>query len=72
VDLLARPPMVRIVQADRCTPTGREIGATKTRRSRRTVSLPEPVVDVLVPLVARPPGDRLFCSQRGGPLARNV
>lgn len=67
VDLLARTPtpVVWIVQSDRRTPSGRQLGPTKTRRSRRTVTLPpQVVVGVLVPLVTRPPDARLFTTRR--------
>ena len=47
----------------------REVGPTKTGKSRRTVTLPAPVVEALEPLVAgRRSGERLFLAPRGGEL----
>jgi integrase len=69
VDLLASPPVLRILQADRRTPVGRQLGPPKTRKSRRTITLPPQVVDVLVPLVAgRGPEERLFTTINDLPL----
>lgn len=49
--------------------TGRTIGVTKSRMSRRTITLPAEVVAVLRPLVAdRPRTARLFTAPRGGPI----
>jgi integrase len=69
VDLRAKVPAVRINQAARQTPNGQQIGPTKTPRSKRMVSLPAVVVDVLEPLLdGRLPEDRLFVSARGNPI----
>lgn len=47
----------------------REIGPPKTKRSNRTVTLPDMVVETLEPLCeGRRKGDRLFLAPRGGPL----
>ena len=47
IDLLAPTPVLRVTKALRRTPGGFEVGPPKTRRSRRTVSLPVDLVDVL-------------------------
>lgn len=64
--------IVRITKAERRGAERRKdttIGPTKTRRSRRTVTLPNEVVDVLRPLAKdRKPKDPLFLPPRGGPL----
>lgn len=46
----------------------REVGPTKTRKSRRTVTLPAQVVAELAELLGRPRTERLFLAPRGGPL----
>lgn len=46
----------------------REIGPTKTKRSKRTVTLPVEVLEVLTPLLDRPRRDRLFLAVKGGEL----
>lgn len=47
----------------------RDVGPTKTRKSRRTVTLPDEVVDALEPLVRdRKSGERLFLAPKGGAL----
>jgi integrase len=65
VDLLATTPSLRVTKALRRTPGGFEVGPPKTRRSRRTVSLPADLVDVLAPLVTRPGGELLFVGPTG-------
>lgn len=64
--------VVRITKAERRGAERRKdttIGPTKTRRSRRTVTLPNEVVDALRPLaVGRRPKDPLFLPPKGGPL----
>ena len=68
LELRADIPCVRINQADRREPTGRELGPTKTRRGRRRVSLPASAVEMLAPLVeGRVRSERLFLSPRGLP-----
>jgi integrase len=59
---------VRIAKAAKWNATSRtrDVGPTKTRRSRRVVTLPAEVVTALEPLVDRPAGDRLFLAPRGG------
>lgn len=65
VDLLAPTPVVRVTKALKRVPGGFEVGPTKTRRSRRTVSLPVELVDVLAPLVTRDPAELLFTGRDG-------
>jgi integrase len=48
------------------------LGSPKTNRSRRTVSLPPELVDLLIPLVAsRDPGEFLFTLASGRPIRHN-
>jgi integrase len=65
VDLLAETPVVRVTKSWRRTPGGFEEGPTKSRKSRRTVSLSGDVVDVLAPLVTRPGTELLFTGRDG-------
>lgn len=68
LELDAQIPCVRINQADRRQPTGRELGPTKTRRGRRVVSLPASLVETLRPVAnGRGPSERVFVSPRGLP-----
>ena len=68
VDLAAAT--VRIVKAEKSDPSapGRTVvGPTKSGRSRRTVTLPSNLVEVLRPLVeGRKRADRLFLAPEGG------
>ena len=70
VDLAAMT--VRIVKAEKQDPEhpGRTIiGPTKSRKSRRTVTLPAEVCAMLAPIMAgRKRTDRLFLAPRGGPV----
>lgn len=61
---------VRIVKAAKWNPSGavRTVGPTKTRRGRRTITLPPEVISELAPLLARDNTERLFLALRGGPL----
>ncbi|WIX76039.1 site-specific integrase [Amycolatopsis carbonis] len=69
VDLLAPTPYIRVTKARKRVPGGFIVGPPKTRRSRRTVSLPPSLVEILVPLVANRPADApLFTGVRGGTL----
>lgn len=63
-------PVVRIAKSVKWDPSKavRDVGPTKTRKSRRTVTLPNEVVEQLRPLIDRPRGHRLFLPPRGGPL----
>lgn len=63
---------VRITKAakrKKGAPGGVEIGPTKTRKSRRTVTLPDELVEALRPLCeGRPKSALLFTAPRGGPV----
>jgi integrase len=62
-----QPPNVRIRRALKWSPDNqRTVGATKTRRSNRTVALPQEVIDVLD--LDRPGDALLFTAPRGGPV----
>jgi len=65
VDLLNPTPIVRVTKAWRRTPGGFEVGPPKSRKSKRTVSLPDDVVDALLPLVTRPGTELLFTGANG-------
>lgn len=70
-DVILEPtPVVRISKAAKWNAgkATREIGPTKTKRSRRTVTLPPEVVDAITPLLNRPGRERLFLAPRGGEL----
>ena len=58
---------VSITKAAKWNATGRvrETGPTKTRKSRRSVTLPPQVIEALGPLLDRPGDERLFTSPRG-------
>jgi integrase len=68
VDLLAETPIVRVTKALKRIPGGFEIGPPKSSKSRRTISLSQDLVDVLVPLVARDRKDTLFTTSDGYPV----
>lgn len=63
-------PVVRITKAAKwnASRSTRDIGPTKTKKSRRTVTLPAEVVAALTPLLSRPRRERLFLAARGGEL----
>jgi integrase len=67
VDLLSRPPTVRINKAwKRDGQSQYYIGATKTGAGKRTIGLNPALVDLLVPLVAsRPSTELLFTTPKG-------
>lgn len=67
VDLLATPPTVTVHRAWKRLPSGkgRVLGPPKTRRSRRSVSVPPFVVDMLIPLVQRDSTDPLLAAPEG-------
>jgi integrase len=65
VDLLAETPIVRVTKALKRIPGGFEVGPPKSRKSRRTISLSDDLVDVLAPLVTRERGDLLFTGGNG-------
>lgn len=67
VDLAKRTVQLRKAAKWNATSAPRKVGPTKTRRSRRTVTLPPEVIVELVPLTdGRKAGDRLFLAPRGG------
>ena len=67
VDLLSKPPTVRINKAwKRDGQSQYYIGATKTGAGKRTIGLNPALVELLVPLVASRPGDELlFTTPKG-------
>lgn len=70
-DVVLEPnPVVRITKAAKwnASRATRDVGPTKTRKSRRTITLPPEVVDALLPLLNRPGRDRLFLAPKGGEL----
>lgn len=61
-----KPPVVRVTKAWKATPgQPRQIGPPKSAKSRRSVILGGPVVDVLEPLLDRPGDALLFATPRG-------
>jgi len=71
VDLVSRPATLRVTKAwKRDENRHWYVGPPKTKRARRTVSLPEDLVDVLLPLVAaKAPDDLLFTNTVGNQLS---
>ena len=71
VDLSARPAAIRVTKAWKRDADRRwYVGPPKTKRARRTVSLPDDLVDVLLPLVAaRAPNQLLFTNTVGSQLS---
>jgi integrase len=66
IDLVSRPPVVRITKAQRYTAgRGFETGPTKTRRSRRTIALDETALEALRPHLARPADAPLVVQPNG-------
>lgn len=59
--------VVKTVRADPTAPGGKTIGPVKTKKGRRTVTLPGHVVEALRPLVeGRKTSERLFTGPNGG------
>lgn len=59
--------VVKTVRADPTAPGGKTVGPVKTRKGRRTITLPSHVVEALRPLIeGRKRGDRLFSGPSGG------
>lgn len=59
--------VVKTVRADPTAPGGKTVGPVKTRKGRRTVTLPAHVVAVLADLTeGRKPSERLFTGPNGG------
>ncbi|MDM7856653.1 tyrosine-type recombinase/integrase [Cellulomonas alba] len=71
VDLVSQPATVRVTKAwKRDENRAWFVGPPKTRRARRTVSLPDDLVDVLLPLVAsKAPDELLFPNTVGRQLS---
>lgn len=70
-DVVLEPtPVVRISKAAKwnASKATRDIGPTKTRKSKRTVTLPPEVVEAITPLLGRRGNERLFLAPRGGEL----
>lgn len=70
-DVVLEPtPVVRVTKAAKWNAgkATRDVGPTKTKRSKRTVTLPPEVVDEILPLLARPGPARLFVAAKGGEL----
>lgn len=67
---LGAAPVARITKAAKwnASRATREVGPTKTRKSRRTVTLPPEVAAALGPLLGRRGSERLFLAPRGGEL----
>lgn len=66
-DLDAKQPVVRIRRAWKKGDGDVYLGATKTRRGERTITLPRSLVDVVRPLVeACGPGEFVFTAAEGG------
>lgn len=61
------PPNVRIRRALKWSPDNkRTVGATKTRKSNRTIQLPQQVLDLLD--LDRPGDELVFTAPKGGPI----
>jgi integrase len=71
-DIDLKAATVRIVKAEKQdpdNPSRRIVGPTKSRKSRRTVTLPPELVDALRPLIeGRRRNERLFTTPKGLPL----
>lgn len=68
--VLGPNPVVRITKAAKwnASKATREVGPTKTKRSKRTITLPAEVVAEIAHLLDRPKAERLFLAPRGGEL----
>lgn len=71
VNLLAEPPTLRVTKAWKRDGDRRwYVGPPKTKRARRTISLPDDLLNVLLPLVAaKAPDELLFTNTQGGRLS---
>lgn len=64
-----RPPTVRVTKAWKRTPgKGVHIGPPKSPKSRRSVLPSRAALDLIEPLLDRPPNDLLFQTERGRPI----
>jgi integrase len=69
VELMADVPYLRVTKALKRNRAGHFVGTPKSIRSKRTVSLPRSLVDILTPLVRhRHPDATLFVGPKGGQL----
>ena len=69
VDINAAQPVVRVNKAWKMGDSAPYIGAPKTRRARRTVTVPAPLVPELrAALAGKSAGDLVFQARRGGPI----
>jgi integrase len=67
VDILGH--RIHVVQAWKRTPDSYfEIGEPKSRRSRRTITIPPDLAEQLIPLTPRPGDEYLFVSRQGRPV----
>ncbi|WP_284294504.1 tyrosine-type recombinase/integrase [Luteimicrobium album] len=57
---------ITVVQAWKETDTGRELGAPKSKRSRRTIALAPETVEVLRPIIGKRPADELVFVNANG------
>jgi integrase len=72
LDLMATTPSVRVVKAVKRDREGHYVGTTKTRKGRRTVSVPRSLVPELTSLTfGRAPTDPLFATANGARLREN-
>lgn len=72
LDLMGDTPTVRITRAVKRAENGTYVGTTKTRRGRRTVSLPESMVPELASLTFGKAADEaLFVGPKGARLREN-
>lgn len=72
LDLLADTPSVRVVKAVKRDRSGHYVGTTKTRKGRRTVSIPRSLIPELTSLTfGRTPTDPLFATTNGARLREN-
>jgi integrase len=67
VDVSVRPATIRVTKAwKRDEDSSYYVGPPKTKRARRTVSLPDELVDVLLPLLASKRPDELLFTNTAG------
>lgn len=64
------PQLLRVTKAAKwnASKATREIGPTKTKKSKRTITLPPEVSEAIAPLLGRKGSERLFLAPKGGPL----
>lgn len=71
LDLDATPPTIRVTKAwKRDEKRNWYVGPPKTKRARRTIALPDDLVDVLRPIIeGRAPDDLVFGNSRGNQIS---